>query len=60
MASLRNISKKFYTLEEFYFYYSSQIGHNVDKHQDVMDILKWARERNLVKISIIEFVASHK
>lgn len=40
MASLRNISKKFYTLEEFYFYYSSQIGHNVDKHQDVMDILK--------------------
>jgi hypothetical protein len=25
-----------------------------------MDILKWARERNLVKISIIEFVASHK
>jgi len=60
MASLRNISKKFYTLEEFYFYYSSQIGHNVDKHQDIMDILKWARERNLVKISIIEFVASHK
>lgn len=38
-ASLRNISKKFYTLEEFYFYYASQIGHNPDKHNQVMEIL---------------------
>ena len=60
MASLKNISKKFYTLEEFYFYYSSQIGHNIKKHQEIMDILEWAKSNNLVKISILEFVASHK
>ena len=60
MASLKNISKKFYTLEEFYFYYSSQIGHNVKKHQEIMDILNWAKDNNLVKVSILEFVASHK
>ena len=60
MASLRNIAKKFYTLEEFYFYYSSQIGHNPEKHKEVMEILRWARENKLCKVSILEFVASHK
>ena len=60
MASLRNISKRFCTLEEFYFYYASQIGHDPEKHKKVMDILKWARENNLCKVSILEFVASHK
>ncbi len=60
MASLRNIAKKFYTLEEFYFYYSSLIGHNPEKHKEVMEILRWARENKLCKVSILEFVASHK
>ncbi len=28
--SLRNISKKFYSLDEFYFYYSKTIGHSIN------------------------------
>lgn len=40
LMPLRNISKKFYSLDEFYFYYSSNIGHNPDKHKEVMDLLK--------------------
>lgn len=59
-ASLRNISKRFCTLEEFYFFYSSQIGHDPEKHKKIMEILSWARQNKLCKISIIEFVASHK
>ena len=40
LYSLKNISKKFYSLDEFYFYYSAAIGHNLEKHKEVMEILK--------------------
>ena len=60
MASLRNISKRFYSLEEFYFAYSSAIGHDPEKHKEVMEILQWARDNRLVKVGILEFIASHK
>lgn len=58
--SLKNISKKFISLDEFYFYYSSTIGHNIDKHNEIMDLLKWGKENDLIRIGILEFVVSHK
>lgn len=58
--SLKNISKKFYSLDEFYFYYSSTIGHSLEKHKKIMEILKWAKENNLINFGILEFVASQK
>lgn len=60
LMPLRNISKKFYSLDEFYFYYSSNIGHNPDKHKEVMDLLKWGKDNGQIKYNIVEFVASHK
>lgn len=58
--SLKNISKKFYTLEEFFFFYSSQIGHSPDKHQEILELLKWGKENKLITYGILEFVSSHK
>lgn len=58
--SLKNISKKFYSLEEFYFWYSSTIGHSIEKHRKIIEILKWAKENNLINMGILEFVGSHK
>ena len=60
LYSLKNISKKFYSLDEFYFYYSATIGHNPDKHREVMELLEWAKERNLVNFGILEFCVSRK
>lgn len=60
IASLRNISKKFYSLDEFYFYYSSAIGHSIDKHKEVMELLQWGKTTGKIKYSCIEFVASRK
>ena len=40
LMSLRNIAKKFYSLDDFYFYYSSTIGHNSDKHKEIMELVK--------------------
>ena len=57
---LRNIAKKFNSLEEFFFHYSSTIGHSIEKHKEVMELLKYGRENNLITYGILEFVISQK
>lgn len=60
IVSLKNISKRFMNLQEFYFWYSSTIGHSISKHREIIEILKWAKTNDLVHIPVIEFVASCK
>ena len=60
LMSLRNIAKKFYSLDDFYFYYSSTIGHNPDKHKEIIELVKWGKENDLIRVGILEFIASHK
>ena len=60
LLPLRNISKKYYSLEEFFFAYSVAIKHNVDTHKEVMELLEWGKENNLISYSILEFLASRK
>lgn len=38
-APLKDISKRFSSLDEFFFFYSTQIGHNPKNHEKVMEIL---------------------
>lgn len=57
---LRDISKRFSSLDEFFFFYSTQIGHNPEKHKEVMDILTWAKENNFVSFGILNFVISNQ
>jgi hypothetical protein len=37
---LKNIAKKYNTLDEFFFAYSSAIKHNPETHKEVMKLLK--------------------
>lgn len=60
LVSLKNITKKFLDLSEFYFWYASNIGHSVAVHKKILEILEWAKSQNLVTISIIEFVGTNK
>lgn len=60
MCPLRNISKKFNTLDDFFFHYGSQIKHNPETHKEVMEILRWAKENNKINFGILEFVCSNK
>lgn len=59
-VSLKNISKRFRDLPEFYFWYASTIGHSLSKHNDILNILEWAKMNDLIHIPIVEFVASCK
>lgn len=60
LMPLRNIAKKFNTLDECFFAYSSAIKHNPEKHKEVMEILDWAKEHDLINFGITEFICSHK
>ena len=57
---LKNIAKKYDTLDEFFFAYSSAIKHNPETHKKVMDLLAWGKEHNQINYGIVEFVVSHK
>ena len=59
-VSLKNISKRFKDLQDFYFWYSSTIGHSINKHREILEILEWAKMNDLIHIPVIEFIASHK
>lgn len=60
LAPLRNISKKYDSLEDFCFAYASAIKHNPDKHNEIMKLLKWGIEHNKINFGLTEFVVSHK
>lgn len=52
---LRDIGKKFSSLDEFCFFYSTQIGHNPEKHKEVMDIFNWAKDNGYINFGICSF-----
>ena len=60
LLPLRGISKQFYSLDEFYFHYSVQIGHSIEKHKKVMEILEWAKVNHKITGGILDFVHSRQ
>ena len=40
LAPLRNISKKFSSLDSFYFHYATTIGHSPSKHKEIIELVK--------------------
>lgn len=58
--SLRNIAKFYKTFDEFCFAYGKEIKFDPVKHQQILDILEWAKENNLVHSGIGDFIISRK
>lgn len=58
---LRNVAKKFNSLEDFYYFYAKSINFDAVKHAEIMNLLEWANKNsNFLNFSILEFVISHK
>ena len=57
---LKNYAKKFSTEEEFYYAYGKAIGWKLDKHKEVIEFIKWAKDNNcnLLNMNIADFVIS--
>lgn len=59
IVTLRGVSKHFNSLEECYFKYGKAIGWNFERHNYIIDLIKWAKEHDLIKQSLSSFVINH-
>lgn len=60
LLPLRGISKQFQSLDQFFFHYSTTIGHSIEKHKQVLDILEWAKQNHKITGGILDFVNSRQ
>lgn len=59
MVTLRGVSKHFDSLENCYFKYGKAIGWNQERHEKIIDLVKWAKEKDLIKQSLSSFVINN-
>lgn len=59
-VGIRSVSKKFDSLEDFYRYYGKTISWKPEKHAYIMELVEWAKERNLLVTTLANFVIDHK
>lgn len=60
LCSIKNISKNFNSFESFAFAYGKAIKFDEEKHKEVLEILEWAKEEDLIHYGICEFIISFK
>ena len=53
---LRRVSKHFDSLEDFYRYYGKIIAWNPKKHSEIIELVKWGKENNLIQTTLSNFV----
>ena len=50
----------FSSIDDFTFFYATQIGHNPEKHKEIMELLSWAKESGHINFGITSFVVSNQ
>lgn len=59
-APLKNYAKKFNSEDDFFYHYGKSIGWKISKHQEIIQLIRWAKENNckLLNMNISDFVIS--
>lgn len=60
MVSLRGVAKKFDSLEDAYRAYSRKIGNNPEIHNHIIELIKWAKEHNILNCTLATFIVDEK
>lgn len=61
MASIKNITKAgLFSLDEFCIHYTKQIKAACTTHERIMKSLEFGKEHNLIRYTMLEFIASRK
>jgi len=60
--SLRSFAKKFDSIEDFFRFYGKTIHWDLDKHNKILDLIKWDQDNNVgfLKMSICNFIIEQK
>lgn len=54
----RDVSKRFSSLEEWAFFYAKSIGHNPEKHREIIALVDWAVDNHVLNMGILSFTIS--
>jgi hypothetical protein len=61
VTSIRGVSKKFDSLEDFYRAYGKAIKWNPETHQEILDLIKWAKDNTqFIQFSLASFVVDRR
>lgn len=58
-TSLRGVSKHFNSLEDAYIKYGKSIKWNPKIHQEIIELVKWAKEHNMLNMSLGSFIVNN-
>ena len=56
---LRGVSRFFNSLEDSYFRYGRCISWNPEKHKEIIELVKWGKENNLINKSLGAFIVDN-
>ena len=59
IVSLRGVSKHFDSLEDAYFKYGRYIKWNPEIHREIIELVNWAKEHNLICQSLSSFIINN-
>ena len=58
-VAIRTVAKHFYSLEDFYFRYGKEIKWNPTIHKEIIELVSWAADNNIINCSLSSFVINH-
>lgn len=58
VVPLRTVAKKFDSLEQAYLKYGRAIGFNPEKHEKIIELVKWAKDNNILNCSLASFIVN--
>ena len=60
VVGLRSVSRKFDSLENAYFRYGKSIGWNPERHNHIIELVKWAKEHNIINYTLASFIIDQR
>lgn len=53
---LRTVAKKFDSLEDAYLRYGKSIRWNNERHNNILELVRWAKDNNIINCSLASFI----
>lgn len=59
LVTLRGVSKHFNSLEDAFYRYGKNIRYNEDSHKEIIELVNWAKENNIICQSLSSFIINN-
>lgn len=59
IISLRTVASKFNSLEDAFRFYAKTIHHNNTTHKEILELVKWASENDVLNMSFSSFIINN-